>query len=236
MHQPPSGSGGDGSAPEPWASEPGGAEAPPADAGEFALLHAWRGGDEAAGGHLFARHYASVHAFFSRRLGEGADDLTQRTFLACVEGLDSFRGEASFRGFLFGIARNQLLKHFRAQARFQNMLARGGDDELTRTSPSALVGRRQEQHLLLIAFARLPGELQLTVELFYWQGLRTSEIAAATAVPVSTVTTRLARARELLRQYVHELGGPESPRRALLADLDGWTRSLADAHAPAPRR
>lgn len=206
-----------------------------ADDGEFALLRAWRSGDETAGGQLFARHYASVHAFFARRLPEGADDLTQRTFLACVEALDSFRGDASFRGFLFGIARNQLLKHLRAHARFQSMLERNVDDNLTRTSPSAMIGRQQEQHLLLIAFAQLSGELQLTVELFYWQGLRTGEVAAATGVPVSTVTTRLARARELLRYYVDQLGGPESPRSALLADLEGWTRSLADAHVPTKR-
>lgn len=199
-------------------------------ADDFALLRAWRAGDETAGSSLFARHYRSVHSFFARRLPDVADDLTQRTLLACVEGQGSFRGEASFRGFLFGIARNQLLKQLRSRARAQAALERSGDDDYARTSPSAMVGRRQEQHLLLIAFARLPGDLQLTVELFYWQDLRTSEISAAMAVPISTVTTRLARARELLRQFVDELGGPEHPRQTLLADLDGWTRSLADAH------
>ncbi len=205
------------------------------DAGEFALLFAWRGGDEAAASQLFTRHYASVHSFFARRVSDGADDLTQRTFLACVEAAATFRGEASFRGFVFGIARNTLLKHLRSRARFNAMLERSVDDDLTRTSPSALVGRRQEQHLLLLAFARLSGDLQLTVEFFYWQELRTGDIAAAMGVPVSTVTTRLARARELLRQYVAELGGPLPPREALLSDIDGWTRSLADAHAPTPR-
>jgi RNA polymerase sigma factor (sigma-70 family) len=213
-----------------------GAAAETDDSGEFALLLAWRAGDEAAAGQLFGRHYASVHAFFARRIAEAADDLTQRTFLACVEAAASFRGEARFRGFVFGIARNQLLKHLRSRARFHAMLERAVDDDLTRTSPSALVGRRQEQHLLLLAFARLPGDLQLTVEFFYWQGLGTGDIAAAMAVPVSTVTTRLSRARELLREYVGELGGPLPPREALLSDLDGWTRSLADAHVVTPRR
>jgi RNA polymerase sigma factor (sigma-70 family) len=203
---------------------------------EFALLDAWRAGDEAAAQQLFGRHYHSVHGFFARRIPDAAEDLTQRTFLACIEAAQSFRGDASFRGFLFGIARNVLLKHLRSRARFDAMLERNVDDDLTRTSPSALVGRRQEQHLLLLAFARLPGDLQLTVELFYWQGLRTGDIATALAVPVSTVTTRLARARELLKQYVGELGGPLPPRDALLADLDGWTRSLADAHVAPPDR
>jgi len=203
---------------------------------EFALLDAWRAGNEAAAHELFGRHYHCVHGFFGRRIPDAAEDLTQRTFLACIEAAPSFRGEASFRGFLFGIARNVLLKHLRSRARFDAMLERSVDDELTRTSPSALVGRRQEQHLLLLAFARLPGDLQLAVELFYWQGLRTGDISAATGVPVSTVTTRLARARELLRQYVGELGGPMPPRDALLADLDGWTRSLADAHVAPPDR
>lgn len=194
---------------------------------DYALLAAWRGGDEAAGSVLFRRHYQGVRAFFARRLPDAADDLTQRTLLACVEALDAFRHEASFRGYLFGIAKNQLLKHLRSQARFDAMKSRTHDDELTRTSPSAMVGRRQEQHLLLLAFARLPVELQLSVELFYWQDLRAHEIAQVMEVPTSTVTTRLARARQLLREYVADLGGPETPRAALLADLEGWTRSLA---------
>lgn len=202
---------------------------PPAAApdDDFALLAAWRAGNEAASSSLLGRHYHGVRAFFARRLPDAADDLTQRTFLACVESLDGFRGDASFRGFLFGIARNVLLHHLRSSARFDAMLQRRGDDELTVTSPSAMVGKRQEQHLLLLAFSRLPGELQLTVELFYWQDLRTSEIATAMAVPTSTVTTRLARARQLLRQYVGEIGGPLPPREALLADLEGWTRTLS---------
>jgi len=198
---------------------------------DFALLGAWRGGDESAGSVLFRRHYHGVHAFFARRVPEVADDLTQRTLLACVESLDSFRREASFRGYLFGIAKNQLLKHLRSQARFDAMRSRTHDAELTRTSPSAMVGRRQEQHLLLLAFSRLPAELQLGVELFYWQGLRAHEIAQVMDVPTSTVTTRLSRARQLLREYIDDLGGPETPRAALLADLEGWTRSLADAHS-----
>lgn len=216
-------------APTPPQGPPSGSGGDERDPDDFPLLFAWYGGDEAAASQLFGRHYASVRSFFGRRLADAADDLTQRTFLACIEAAPTFRGEASFRGFLFGIARNVLLKHLRTRARFDAMIERASDDDLTRTSLSALVGRRQEQHLLLIAFMRLPGDLQLTVELFYWQGLRVTEVAEASGVPVSTVTTRLARARELLRQYVNELGGPLPPREALLADIDGWTRSLADA-------
>ena len=187
------------------------------------------------GSSLFARHYRSVHAFFARALPEAADDLTQRTLLACVEALDAFRGEASFRGFLFGIARNQLLKQLRSRARAQAALERNAEDDYARTSPSAMVGRRQEQHLLLLAFAALPGDLQLTIELFYWQDLRTSEIAAAMAVPISTVTTP-PRAGARAAAAVRRASSADPSIRASLCsrDLDGWTRSLADAHADGP--
>ena len=50
-------------------------------------------------------------------LGEGTDDLVQRTFLVCVEGRDRLRDDASFRSWLFGIAHNLLRKHFDARAR-----------------------------------------------------------------------------------------------------------------------
>ena len=78
-----------------------------------ALLEAWRGGDEHAGRELVERHLPAVYRFFANKLGRDVDDLVQQTFLALIEGRDRVREAAGFRGFLFGIARNKLLKHFR---------------------------------------------------------------------------------------------------------------------------
>jgi RNA polymerase sigma factor (sigma-70 family) len=196
---------------------------------EFVLLHRWRGGDAHAGNELTRRYYPNVRRFFDVKVPHFAEDLTQRTFLACLERLDAFRGDASFKAYLFGIARFQLLRHLRSQQQdetFSRAMQFGGP--APKTSLSMVVAKRQEQHLVLLAYARLPTEQQIAVELFYWEDMRTSEIATVLEIPVSTVTTRLSRARAALRDAIIELTAPGRVRDELLANLERWTRSLVD--------
>ena len=60
---------------------------------DLEALEAWQRGDRDAGERLMRRHYTSVLRFFELKATAAADDLTQRTFLACMEGRDRFRGE-----------------------------------------------------------------------------------------------------------------------------------------------
>lgn len=66
---------------------------------DVALLQAWREGDGHAGDALVTRHYKSVLRFFELRT-RAAEDLTQRTFLACVEGRDRIQLANGFRAYL----------------------------------------------------------------------------------------------------------------------------------------
>lgn len=175
------------------------------------------------------RHYASVLRFFELKATPAAEDLTQRTFLACVEGRDRFRGEGSFKGYLFGIARMMLLEHIRRSDR--GGLVRFGEEQEPQgpavTRLSTVVARQQEQQLLLRALVDLPTDMHVALQLYYWEQLPTAEIGRALDVPKSTVTTRLARAREQLHKRLVAMTKPGSVRERLLADLDGWARSLA---------
>lgn len=80
------------------------------------LLEAWRAGDKRAGKRLFERHYDAVHRFFRNKVGSDAPDLVQKTFLGCIESVDRFRGEGSFRSWLFAVAYRQLCKHYRSKS------------------------------------------------------------------------------------------------------------------------
>ena len=73
------------------------------DEQDAADLVAWRGGDRPAGQRLFARYYEPVARFFINKSGDASGDLLQRTFLACLEGLPNFRGDGSFRSYIFAI-------------------------------------------------------------------------------------------------------------------------------------
>src|SRR5687767_9859628 len=81
------------------------------------LLEAWRGGDKPAGVELFERHFDAIYRFFRSKVDDAAEDLTQQTFLGCVRGKQVFRGDASFRTYLYTIARNRLYTHIRDRQR-----------------------------------------------------------------------------------------------------------------------
>jgi RNA polymerase sigma factor (sigma-70 family) len=217
--------------------EQGEAESEGADQEEIALLYSWRAGDRLAGDRLTRLYYGRVLGFFRLRVPVFADDLTQRTFLACTESMERLR-TTSFRAFLFGVARKMLLKHFEAESRHAHHL---NEFEVGRPqsilSPSGVIAQRREHWLLLRALDRLPDEMQTVISLFYVDGLRAREIAEVLDVPTSTITTRLSRARDALRKEVEGLRAPAEVRSSLLADIDSWTRSLGTIVQPfgAPR-
>lgn len=191
---------------------------------EIALLYAWRDGDRQAGDELLRKYYRQVLGFFRLRMPDVADDLTQRTFLVCMEGRS--RVDSTFRGYLFGAARNVLYKHLRAAGRRAKRDAIVIPQAQSTLTPTTLVAMRQEHWLLLRALQQLNRTQQEMVALHYVQCLRAREIAEAMDLPVSTVTTRLARARDALRQQVESLPAPAKVRDSLVADLETWTRSL----------
>ena len=166
-----------------------------------ALLRAWAGGDEAAGATLYRRHFDALYRFFRTKAPDAYEDLIQTTMLECMRSKDRFRGDAPFRGFLFGVARNTLLHHFRS--RFRDRL----DFDASRSSvadldprPSTIAARNAEQTRLLEAMRRIPVDLQIVIELHYWEELSTRELSDALEVPQGTVKSRLRRAREALRE------------------------------------
>ncbi len=177
-----------------------------------ALLTRWRDGDAASGDALFRRHFRAVRRFFRNKVNEDdVDDLIQRTFMGCVEGRDRFRGDASFRTYLFSTARRQLYQFLRNRGRAQKRV----DADLGITSvaalgmtPSSVAAARQEHDILLLALQQVSVEQQTILELSYWEGLSGPEIAVIFDVSPVTVRTRLFRARAALQEAVEVLTKP----------------------------
>ena len=205
----------------------------PSDA---ALLDAWRAGDRGAGNELVDRHFRSLYGFFCNKVGAAeVDELIQRTFTAAVASRDQFRGDSSFRTYLFAIARRELL----ALARRHNRDGAPIDPaelslEAVMTSPSAVVARNERQQRLLGALRRLPIDLQIALELFYWEGLRGPELARVLDVPEGTIRTRIRRARQLLAEAMAEPTRPDAHPSD--DDLERWATELrAVVQADIPR-
>lgn len=197
---------------------------------DAALVQAWRDGDREAGKRLFSRHYAGIARFFRNKVGEAGPDLIQRTFLACLEGRERFRHEASFRSYLFSIAYKVLCKHYREQRRDHDRDGGRVDFEEesahSLSSPISAVAARQEQRLLLEGLRRLPVDYQVVLELHYWEGMSAAELADVLAIPVGTAKTRLRRGRELLEERLAEISTSAVLLKSTLLGLETWAAQL----------
>lgn len=174
------------------------------------------------------RHYESVARFFRNKVAEPAD-MVQRTFLACVEGIDRFRGDASFRTFLFAIATNVLRKHYRACSGPRGRVDLGTvSAEDLEPSPSRALAERNERRLVRRALRHLPVEEQTLLELHYWEQLKVAELAAVLEIPVGTVKTRMRAARRRLEALIAELAASPGLVESTLSHLDAWAAGLRD--------
>jgi RNA polymerase sigma-70 factor (ECF subfamily) len=170
---------------------------------DLELLLAWRDGDAASGDELLRRYFEPLCRFFRSKLDEDVDDLIQRTLLACLEQRERFRGEGSFRSYLFAIARNHLYMHLRKRYQgpaLEDMSMSSLAD--LGTSPTSRIARNAQADLLLRAMDRLPLDYRIALELTYWEGMNGPEVATVLGINSNTVRSRLARARDALRAEV----------------------------------
>lgn len=198
---------------------------------DLELLHRWRAGEEQAGTELFTRHIDAVRRFFRNKVKDDVEDLVQRTFLGCIEGRDRFRGESSFRTYLFGVARNVLSNHIRQKSRRHEPLESESMSVSTfETSPSAsmVVAKRREQRVMLEALRRIPLDFQIALELYYWENLSARELGEVLDIPEGTARSRIRRGKVLLEMELEKLGAVTSELVATRTTLDKWARDLRD--------
>lgn len=193
-------------------------------ADDLSLLLAWRDGDKASGERLFDRHFAALTRFFRNKASEGIDDLVQTTMLALLESAGRYRGEGSFRSFLFGIAYNVLRDHIRARARAFDPATDSVCDSAP--GPSQAFAEKAEQRLLLEGLRRIPLEHQTLLELYYWEAMTASDIAQVLQVPVGTIRTRIRRAKALVEAAMESVATNVEVLKSTTTDFETWARSV----------
>lgn len=160
------------------------------------LMVAVRGGDRDAFAEVFGRYQERIWRFFRRRFADRttAEELTQETFLAVLQGAARYEPRAPFRNYLFGIAFN-LLAAARRRTR--------GETALDVASAAEPVAGSPDQVLVLWvrqAIAGLDADDREILLLREYDQLAYEEIAALLSLPVGTVRSRLFRARLALKQ------------------------------------
>lgn len=194
------------------------------------LLRQWRAGDLRAGSELFSRHFDELYGFFRNKVEtrESAEDLVQQTLLTCVRNRDGFRGDSSFRTYLFTIARSRLIDMYRKRGRSEpdgpiSSLIDPGK------SPSTWFRDDERKRILLEALGRLSFEHQLVLEMHYVRGFKGPELAEILGVPEGTIRSRLRRARTALEEHMRELSRSGLDGAEVETDLEGWAGAVHEA-------
>ena len=184
------------------------------------LLISWRSGSRDAGDRLLHRYVPELTGFFGRRSGKNAEELVQRTLVACAQNLENFEGRSTFRTYLFGIAKNQYLMHQRSEA----FSAYEAVTPVTppEDSPSQLVAVRQEHVILVLALRRVEPEYSIVLRKYYWEESSVEEIATELGIPVGTVKSRLARGRASIKENLAKVKLRDDVRHDALLELLSW--------------
>ena len=123
-----------------------------------------------------------------------AEDAVQDTFVAVHRGLETFRGEASVKTWVYRIAIRAALK-VRADRRVSEPLE---DGRAGSVAPEAALQARDDSRRLQIAMAQLPAEHRAVLSLSALDGVSHREIAEVLGIPFGTVGSRLHAARKKL--------------------------------------
>lgn len=151
---------------------------------------------------LVLRHMDSAFnlARWFTRNPDDAKDLAQEAFLRAFKAFDHFEGEDG-RVWLLTIVRNlyytSVSRRPQEQASFDEEIHSSPEFS---SSPEVLLLRNADAQAVRQAMEELPPEFREPLVLRELEGLSYKEIAAITNLPLGTVMSRLARAREHLRQ------------------------------------
>jgi RNA polymerase sigma factor (sigma-70 family) len=192
------------------------------------LFTSWADGDRRAGAELLRRHFDALHRFFTNKVSATAEveDLVQLTMMACVGARDRFRGDSSFRTFLFAIARHTLLKHLRDRKQTDALDADGESLADHGLGLSTVLGLRREQQLLLTGLRHISVDPQIVLELFYWEQLSATQLAAVLETSEAAIRGRLRKAKLELRAALDGLARDPQELASTLDGLDQWAASL----------
>ncbi|MCX8035824.1 MAG: sigma-70 family RNA polymerase sigma factor [Candidatus Sumerlaeia bacterium] len=184
------------------------------------LMQRLQGGDEAALERLVRRWEQPILNFFYHAIGDldTAEDLRQDVFVRLYTYRAGYRGNGTFRSWLYQLAANVLRSHLRrvrslpmtgfsetdnvpdGEAEGDADRSRGGRQLANESAACREVFQMESQRLARALLDSLPVEDREVLLLRFYEGLQYAEISAVLGIAESSAKSRVYRALEKLRQ------------------------------------
>jgi len=182
---------------------------------EAALVERLRKGDGRALDELFRRHRDTAYGIAYRLVGsrEDALDVVQEAFIHVMRGIQTFRGQSSFRTWLYRIVTHAALDYRRWRSlRTSETLDVETMVEPTASGPSQRTPQeeaaaRDLRQAIDKALMNISEKNRAALVLFAIEGMSYKEIADVLSISVGTVMSRIFNARQRLRELLEtEIG------------------------------
>lgn len=181
-----------------------------------ALMLAYAAGNAEAFDQLYARHRGGLYRFLLRqcRAASVAEELFQDVWMSIIRTRGKYAPSARFATYLYRIAHNRLVDHFRRSSHRPTLMDDPDDDEGEglvaslpadpREQPDALLQSKTQLERFHAVLAALPEVQREAFVMREEGGLSVEEIATATGVNVETAKSRLRYAIAKLRRGLEE--------------------------------
>ncbi len=184
-----------------------------AELNDTALMLRYQDGDMAAFETLYNRHRGPLFRFLLRQIGnqQFAEDVFQEVWSRIIRNSAKYRPTAKVTTYIYHIARNCSVDHYRRMSKQRDMVAEGDDgteEPVAKTgNPVKAASNRDTRKALSDALNELPVEQREAFLLKEESGLSLDEIATVTCVSRETVKSRLRYALRKLRQCLPQPEG-----------------------------
>ena len=188
------------------------------------LLRRAAKGDEEAFTLLYRRHQAAMYRFALRMTGNAwaAEEIVQDVFMILMREPKKYDAERGTLGaFLYGIARNRVMKHLERLPREVSLEEKNGNGTGAQIvlqdtcTPATWAEKRERSEQVRTAVLDLPAEFREAVVLCELEEMSYEEAARMAGCPIGTIRSRLHRGRALLMAKLEMLR--DLPRRASAA-------------------
>lgn len=185
------------------------AMATPAERSDEALMLDYRAGNMAAFDELYRRHKGSLYRYVLRQCRDAAAaaEMFQDVWMNLIRARASYAPTAKFTTYLYRLAHNRLVDHYRKQAHAAVSLDAEAIEEpaLSRhEQPEVRYERKALATRLLALVESLPAEQREAFVLRHESGMTVDEIAAVSGVNRETAKSRLRYALAKLRAGMNE--------------------------------
>jgi len=172
---------------------------------EQGLLARAKAFDQAALSELYDQYSAKIYSYIYYRVGDDklAEDLTTSVFIKMLDAIKSSKAwQQSFSGWLYRIAHNAVVDHFRRNKygphlQLDERLVAQGDDPVTTVEQSI------SSEFVKSALHHLTDEQQTVIELKFFQELSNLEVAGIMGKTEGAIKSLQYRALAALRRHLN---------------------------------